>query len=219
MDVLFPERSDHGNRVRIDHLHGWKCGIHVCHSTCAHFHDAIQTSNHRLFEHDPTFQRHVYDHAMLCQLHRLKRLNDVRVCGERADDLHAGHWRNGERDALLNIHVCHRCDLRQKECAGPCACTVDGRDIIEHVEAGDCPEGKFSAQPTRNITEGIKGLALALTGLGGASDETIRERTEICGKCPHAVMVMGVLQQCSICGCATWAKIRNEGEKCPDGRW
>jgi hypothetical protein len=37
------------------------------------------------------------------------------------------------------LQICHRCDERQKDCHGPCACTKDGRDIIEHATTHDCP--------------------------------------------------------------------------------
>lgn len=38
-----------------------------------------------------------------------------------------------------NISRCHRCPLRQRGCNGACACTVDGRDIVEHAQANRCP--------------------------------------------------------------------------------
>jgi hypothetical protein len=45
------------------------------------------------------------------------------------------------------IIICHACEFRQQQCAGPCPCTVDGRDIIEHARAGDCPKGKYDRLP------------------------------------------------------------------------
>jgi hypothetical protein len=41
------------------------------------------------------------------------------------------------------IAICHRCPNRQKDCAGPCVCTIDGKDIITHAEARHCPRGYF----------------------------------------------------------------------------
>ena len=43
----------------------------------------------------------------------------------------------------MNLAVCHRCPRRQRDCAGPCACTVDGEDIARHAEEGYCPEGRY----------------------------------------------------------------------------
>ncbi len=42
----------------------------------------------------------------------------------------------------INIIICHACPVRQRPCAGPCACK-DGVDIILHAKAGACPLGKF----------------------------------------------------------------------------
>jgi hypothetical protein len=63
------------------------------------------------------------------------------------------------------------------------------------------------------------GIAKAVAGQGGADDETIANRTAICTACDQAVMVAGTFQQCTICKCATWAKVRNATEKCPLGKW
>ena len=41
------------------------------------------------------------------------------------------------------IAICHRCPHRQRPCKGPCACTIDGVDIIEHAKSGECPNGRF----------------------------------------------------------------------------
>lgn len=38
-----------------------------------------------------------------------------------------------------NISACHRCRFRQSVCRGPCPCTVDGADIIDHATSGQCP--------------------------------------------------------------------------------
>ena len=42
-----------------------------------------------------------------------------------------------------NIATCQTCPRRAKGCNGPCACTIDGRDIIEHARANYCPERKY----------------------------------------------------------------------------
>lgn len=39
---------------------------------------------------------------------------------------------------------CVNCPRRQKVCAGPCVCTIDGVDIKEHARQRQCPEGHFS---------------------------------------------------------------------------
>ena len=44
------------------------------------------------------------------------------------------------------IAICHRCPSRQKKCAGPCVCTISGKDIIEHAAAWECPRELFPAR-------------------------------------------------------------------------
>ena len=56
-------------------------------------------------------------------------------------------------------------------------------------------------------------------GMDKASPERVAEREAICGKCEHAIVRLGVFQQCNICKCATAMKIRLKGEKCPVGKW
>jgi hypothetical protein len=41
--------------------------------------------------------------------------------------------------------VCHACLKRKLVRQGLMVCTVDERDIREHAENGDCPEGRFEA--------------------------------------------------------------------------
>ena len=60
--------------------------------------------------------------------------------------------------SIALVTICHKCDRRQRECNGACACTVDGVDIIEHAKAGKCPAGKFDG-PCSNC--GGKHLAAA----------------------------------------------------------
>lgn len=38
-----------------------------------------------------------------------------------------------------NLGQCHKCPLRARECIGACACTVDGKDILDHAQTGECP--------------------------------------------------------------------------------
>lgn len=47
----------------------------------------------------------------------------------------------------MNLRICHKCQFRQRGCQGPCVCTVDGRDIIEHATSGQCPKGYFDGVP------------------------------------------------------------------------
>ena len=70
-----------------------------------------------------------------------------------------------------------------------------------------------------SIVHGAVGIAKAVAGMGGADAELVKSRTEICGACEHAILAAGLLQQCKLCGCSTWAKVRNRGEKCPAGKW
>ena len=48
----------------------------------------------------------------------------------------------------MNVHLCMKCPHRQQVCGGPCPCTVDGRDILDHAKSGDCPKGYF-AEPEK----------------------------------------------------------------------
>jgi hypothetical protein len=49
------------------------------------------------------------------------------------------------------MNPCKQCPLRARPCGGACPCTVDGRDIRAHRDAGYCPEKKFG--------DGIKPVA------------------------------------------------------------
>lgn len=43
---------------------------------------------------------------------------------------------------LSPASICSRCDFAcAKPRRGPCACTVDGIDILVHIEKRDCPKG------------------------------------------------------------------------------
>jgi hypothetical protein len=44
---------------------------------------------------------------------------------------------------MTPLATCHRCPDRQRNCHGPCACTLDGRDILEHARERYCPAGRY----------------------------------------------------------------------------
>lgn len=45
-------------------------------------------------------------------------------------------------------HICHRClKSRGIVCQGACPCPIDGRDILVHIQAGECPIGLFKDAP------------------------------------------------------------------------
>jgi hypothetical protein len=76
------------------------------------------------------------------------------------------------------IAICHRCPNRQKDCAGPCVCTVDGEDIIEHAETRYCPEGRY-----RLGLGDIMAMALARTGVAAVYRWLTGKRGKPCGGC------------------------------------
>ena len=41
----------------------------------------------------------------------------------------------------INLAMCAACKHGQSACHGPCACTLDGRQMWDHAKAGDCPIG------------------------------------------------------------------------------
>lgn len=47
-----------------------------------------------------------------------------------------------------NVLACHRC-IAGASCSGFCPCPADGRDIVDHAAAGDCPRGYFAGSPGR----------------------------------------------------------------------
>ena len=69
------------------------------------------------------------------------------------------------------------------------------------------------------MMQGGAGIGKAILRRDRASQEVIALRTEICRGCQQAQILAGVLRRCKLCGCATWAKVRNGGEKCPVGKW
>ncbi len=128
----------------------------------------------------------------------------------------------------VQLATCHNCDFSQTQrggCAGPCPCHVDGHDIIEHAKTDYCPKGFYPDGVTANnltmaaAIHGAVGLVKAAVGMDKAPRELVEKRKEICDGCEHAVLRAGVFWQCDICRCATSAKIRLKGEKCPIGKW
>lgn len=69
------------------------------------------------------------------------------------------------------------------------------------------------------IVHGAAGITKAVTGTGGASPDTIKDRLAICQTCEYAEIVAGLFRLCRVCGCSTWAKVRNANERCPKGKW
>jgi hypothetical protein len=80
------------------------------------------------------------------------------------------------------------------------------------------PAAPIPLTPAR-LAHGAVGIARAVTGTGGASAETVTARLAICNPCEHAQLTAGVLRRCRLCGCSTWAKVRNAAEQCPAGKW
>jgi hypothetical protein len=70
-----------------------------------------------------------------------------------------------------------------------------------------------------SLAHGVAGISKAIVGAGGASLEVIQRRTAICAGCEHGKVVAGMFQQCDLCACWTWAKVRNAGEACPINKW
>jgi hypothetical protein len=72
--------------------------------------------------------------------------------------MRAGRIAGGIR-RLIHLHsaqliaICHRCPFSAKGCAGPCPCTIDGRDIIDHANAGNCPEDFYNHPPEIDIPD------------------------------------------------------------------
>jgi hypothetical protein len=64
---------------------------------------------------------------------------------------------------MTPLSVCHRCPDRQRPCAGACACTLDGVDIIKHAAARYCPAGRYQL----GLGDTIAGV-LHKTGIGPA---------------------------------------------------
>jgi hypothetical protein len=77
-------------------------------------------------------------------------------------------------DAARRIAICHRCPSRSAFVpATPLACTVDGRPVVDHAAAGDCPLGRF---PLRGLGD-LVARALAWCGVGLAAKRAIERAT------------------------------------------
>jgi len=117
----------------------------------------------------------------------------------------------------ININCRHWSDCGLSG-GGCCALSLYGgrpsRGICQH--ACQSRSGTLTAQ---NIIHGITGITKAATGQDRASQQTIIQRTQMCRDCPHAQITAGVFGRCKLCGCATWAKVRNASERCPAGKW
>ncbi|HEY8750896.1 MAG TPA: hypothetical protein VIM11_23130 [Tepidisphaeraceae bacterium] len=125
------------------------------------------------------------------------------------------------------LRICQVCPFKQRFCTHdqPCACTADGVDIREHARDGHCPQNMYPTSPppprsaVSTLAHGAAGIARAVTGTGGADEQVIQNRTNICTTCEHNVLSLGLIHRCELCGCLTWAKTRNLEEKCPAGKW
>jgi hypothetical protein len=62
--------------------------------------------------------------------------------------------------SLTVAEICGRCSNRMRPCAGPCPCTVDGRDVVEHVVKADCPLGFHRTEDGSERARGAAGPAL-----------------------------------------------------------
>jgi len=78
-----------------------------------------------------------------------------------------------DRQIGVNLSACHACPRRQDGCRGKCACLLDGRDITEHAEVGDCALGKHAVPPARGLGDSI---AKAIHALGADRIAKVLER-------------------------------------------
>jgi hypothetical protein len=86
------------------------------------------------------------------------------------------------------IGTCHRCPDRQRPCDGPCACTIDGRDIRDHAAERYCPAGRYQL----GLGDKVAGV-LHRTGIGPAYKKLRRKVTsKPCG-CQKRATALNVL--------------------------
>lgn len=53
-----------------------------------------------------------------------------------------------------------------------------------------------------------------------ADKEIIKQRTEICSKCPYMKFsIFGMIAKCSECGCPIQTKAAIDNSSCPKGKW
>lgn len=79
------------------------------------------------------------------------------------------------------------------------------------------------------LAHGATGVAKSLAGIGKAPETVIKERRDICRRCPNrttnksqryaANAGMTTLSMCLRCKCNIALKTRNADEQCPDGLW
>ena len=107
-----------------------------------------------------------------------------------------------------NLAVCHGCPHRQRPCnGGGCVCTLSGKGIIAHAEAGECPLGRFTTAAAESRCERCGGAHLIQhcpipegfeCGDGAAADEAGRmlwqaervSRQERLGMGSHTVIAL-----------------------------
>jgi hypothetical protein len=120
----------------------------------------------------------------------------------------------------INIDICRKCIGKMPPSGGMMTCPVDGAPVATHATTGECPKRLYGASiKLADVAHGAAGLVKVMIGRDKASPELVAQRQAICEGCEHRVMRLGVFHQCDICKCATAAKIRLKGEKCPVGKW
>lgn len=118
-----------------------------------------------------------------------------------------------EHDAMsaTNLAICLVCPRRQTACNGPCACTVDGRDILEHARSGDCPDSRFDdtagggiASPPAHAVDrrclhrgGVIDKVLCLTCSGSVYAHI--EACSIHGRCTQFIRPVDGVRFCGSC--------------------
>ncbi len=133
------------------------------------------------------------------------------------------------------IAICMSCESREANCKGACICTIDGRDIKEHVADRQCPRNLFNAtgpvvpaprapstaKPCcgKKLLNGAIGLAKVVAQSVGipvdvAGRKVEAKRLRICTGCDQNEG--GI---CKRCDCIIAAKVRLASEKCPEQRW
>lgn len=91
-------------------------------------------------------------------------------------------------------------------------CDVDGRDVVEHAEAGECPQGFYD--PNSKVSLGKAGVHRPIASLSAASPRLIALRQSVCEGCSNRRN-----GSCLLCGCTLASKIRDQKSSCPAGKW
>lgn len=71
----------------------------------------------------------------------------------------------------------------------------------------------------REIAHGAKSIAQTTVGQHRASLPIFKARIVTCAACPNAGKKLGVVDQCTICGCFIRYKAADAREWCPLGYW